>query len=161
MESFFGGKEGLSRTRLRKKRPDYVFLAIETDRIFMDQQRIRNTFPPTYRGKKSANYTSLATEMDRVSMDQQRIRNASYCFVDAADNGAGDVLHDSDSYTVDLSVEETLPPEHFVERAGHPSPLVDQDDVLQSIVQFAPHQAYLFVGGVSKRWRAAWGQRPK
>lgn len=46
------------------------------------------------------------------------------------------------------------------ERPGNP--LLDNLDVLQHLVQpFVEEKAYLFVASVSRRWRDAWGDRPK
>lgn len=41
------------------------------------------------------------------------------------------------------------------------NPLRDHSDVLRTLLPFAAKQGYVFVGGVSKQWRTAWGERSK
>lgn len=41
------------------------------------------------------------------------------------------------------------------------NPLTDHADILGVVMPFASDQGYLFVAGVSKRWRMAWGDRPE
>lgn len=40
------------------------------------------------------------------------------------------------------------------------NPLADHADVLQLTLDLASREGFLFVAGVSKRWREAWGARP-
>ena len=41
------------------------------------------------------------------------------------------------------------------------NPLRDHSDVLRNLIPFNTEEGYLFIAGVSKHWKAAWGDRPK